>query len=70
MNRVDIQNCKDSEKLQKLCLEMHNQLSVIGEILIQESKWEITGRDALYNIRQYLVNHQGDLEAILNSGVV
>ena len=61
MNRIDIENCNDIEKLKALCIEQRKQLGVIGEILVDESKWHITSEIAVQKIRDYLVEHQYDL---------
>lgn len=62
MNRIEIIECTDIEALKKLCLEFRKQFNVIGEILVDESKWHISADQAVTKIREYLVSHQYDLE--------
>ena len=61
MNRIEIEQCNDIDKLKALCIEQRKQLCVIGEILVDESKWHITSEIAVQKIRDYLVEHQYDL---------
>ena len=62
MTRRDIINCTDIEKLKQICLAQRNQLNYVGEVLVDESKWEISAKDAITEIRNYLVEHQYDIE--------
>ena len=64
MTKREINNCTDIEKLKKMCLIQRSQLSAISEILIDESKWELTSQQAVANIRNYLVSHQHDVDLI------
>lgn len=61
MTRIDIMNCNDITKLKKLCIEQRKQLSMISEILVDESKWHIEAGEAVRKIRDYLTEHQYDL---------
>lgn len=62
MTRHEIQTCTDIEALKKLCLAQRSQLSVVSEILVDESKWHITAEQAVTQIRDHLVAHQHDLD--------
>jgi deoxyhypusine synthase len=66
MSRLEIEECKDIEELKRLCMAQNEQLSVIGEILVSESKWHITSDEAIKKIRDYLVKHQSDVELRIN----
>ena len=62
MTRHEIQNCTDIEDLKELCLAQRRQLTIISEILVDESKKHITTKRAIEKIRDYLVKHQYDLK--------
>lgn len=62
MNRFEIENCNDIEALKQLCLAQRSQLNYIGNVLVRESKWEITAKEAIERIRNYMVKHQNDLK--------
>mgnify|MGYP001226938356 CR=1 FL=1 len=62
MNRIEIEQCNDIDKLKTLCIEQRKQLGVISEILVDESKWHISSEVAVQKIRDYLVKHQYDLK--------
>lgn len=62
MNRLEIENCNDIEALKQLCLAQRSQLNYIGNVLVRESKWEITAKEAIERIRNYMVKHQHDLK--------
>lgn len=62
MTRVEIEQCNDIDKLKILCIEQRKQLGIIGEILVDESKWHISSDVAIQKIRDYLVEHQYDLK--------
>ena len=62
MNRIEIQECNDIETLRRLCLAQRKQLAVVSEILVTESKWDISPERAIEQIRNYLVKHQYDLK--------
>lgn len=66
MNRLEIGECEDIEELKRLCMAQNEQLSVIGEILVSESKWYITSDEVIKKIRDYLVKHQSDVELRIN----
>ena len=52
MNRLEIENCNDIEALKQLCLAQRSQLNYIGNVLVRESKWEITAKEAIERIRK------------------
>lgn len=58
MTRLEIEDCNNIEILKRLCIEQRKQLSYISEILISESKWNITSEMAIDKIRDYLVENQ------------
>lgn len=60
VSRREIKNCNDIETLRKLCLIRGKQLAIISDILVDESKKDITTEYAINQIRDYLVNHQHD----------
>ena len=62
MRRIDIENCKDIEILRKLCIEQHNQLAYVGNVLVDESKWHINSDLAVQLIREHLVRNQNKLD--------
>ncbi len=62
MTRMDIENCNNIDKLKEICLAQRSQLSYIGEILVSESKWEMSPEVAIKKIRGYLTKHQHDVE--------
>ena len=66
MNRLEIKECEDIEELKRLCMAQNEQLTVIGEILVSESKWYITSDEVIKKIRDYLVKHQSDVELRIN----
>jgi len=68
MNRLEIEECEDIEKIKRLCIAQNEQLTVIGEILVSESKWHITSDEAIRKIRDYLVKHQSDIKLRINEG--
>ncbi len=68
MTRSDIKECKDIEVLKQICLSYRSQLSTIGEILVDESKWHISAKDAVDIIRKYHVDHQYDIDLIFRNG--
>jgi hypothetical protein len=57
--------CNDLETLRKLCMIQGSQLAYIGEVLVDESKMHFTSNEAIQMIREYLVEHQHDMEDIL-----
>ena len=63
--RYQINECTDIEALRKLCLVQRKQLTYVGEVLVDESKWHCTAKDAIEQIRDYLVKHQYDLDVDL-----
>lgn len=60
-----INQCNDIETLRKFCMIQGSQLTYIGEVLVDESKMHITSDEAVQIIREYLVEHQHDMEDIL-----
>ena len=61
MTAIEIEQCNNIEALRALCLNQRKQLAVIGEILVEESKWHYTANEAVKEIRDYLTKHQYDL---------
>ena len=55
---IDIENCNDIEKLREICLYQRSQLSIVSDILVEESKWHITPDVAIKRIRTYLVDYK------------
>lgn len=60
-----INQCNDVETLRKYCIIQGSQLAYIGEVLVDESKMHLTSDEAIQMIREYLVEHQNDMEDIL-----
>lgn len=68
MMKRDIMECHDIEILKQVCLEYQKQEVVVSEILVEESKWHISAKDAVDQIRKYLVDHQYDIDLIFRNG--
>lgn len=58
MNRILIEECTDIDKLKSLCIRLYQQYFYTGEVLVSESKQEITADKAISKIRQYLRDNQ------------
>ncbi len=62
MNRIEIEQCNDIDKLKALCLEQRKQMNYIGELLVDVSKWHISPELAIEKMRNYLVKNQYNLK--------
>lgn len=61
MNRIEIEECNDIDKLKKLSIAQYKLLFYIGEVLVDESKQHLTPEDAIKKIRTYMTENQNYL---------
>lgn len=56
MNKLDILECSDINKLREECIKQRYILFLIGECLVRESKLEITDKGAIKRIRKIMTD--------------
>lgn len=61
MNRLDIEQCNDLDKLKELAIEQYKKLFYISETCVDVSKWHITSDEGIKQIRERLQRNNIEL---------